>query len=148
MEPDVSNKANINNQADAVIYFFQRLDIDMVSDILEDNRTYQDFVKPLFVHKLGNAFDEFIKAGDTFLPCHSGFCNSKLCNYKCKGYSFIGNHSGNYLDMIIEIKDGVGQDMYGYSECKMQVKCLKKHERIVLKIGLNDWQVKALMYVV
>ena len=111
----------------------------MVSDILEDNRTYQDFEKSLFVHKLGNAFDEFIKAGDTFLQCHTGFCNSKHCNYKCNGFSFTGNFSSNYLDMIIEIKEGIVQDMYECSEFKMQVKGIKKNERIVLHtFNLSD----------
>ena len=139
MEGDILNKGSLNTQVDAVIYFFQRLDIEMVSDILEDNRTYQDFEKTLFVYKLGNAFDEFIKAGDTFLQCNTGFCNSKLCNYKRKGYSFIGNHSCNYLDMIIEIKDDVVQDMYESSEFKMQVNYLKKNERIVLHtFNLSD----------
>ena len=139
METDILNKGSLNTQADAVIYFFQRLDVDMVSDILEDNRTYQDFEKPLFVHKLGNTFAEFIKTGDTFLQCHSGFCNSKLCNYKCNGFSFTGNLSGNYLDMIIEIKDGIVQDMYECSEFKMQVKGIKKNERIVLHtFNLSD----------
>ena len=139
MEANIFNKENLNSQADAIIYFFQRLDIDMVSDILEDNRTYKDFEKLLFVHKLGNGFKEFIKANETFLDCRSGFCNENLCNYKCKGYSFIGNHSGNYLDMIIEIKDGIMQDMYECSEFKMQVKGIKKNERIVLHtFNLSD----------
>ena len=112
----------------------------MVSDILEDNRTYQDFEKSLFVHKLGNAFDEFIKAGDTFLKCHRGFCNSKLCNYKCNGFSFTGNFSGNYLDMIIEIKDGIVQDMYECSEFKIQAKGIKKNDRIVIDtFNLSDY---------
>ena len=139
MEADIFNKRSLHTQADAIIYFFQRLDIDMVSDVLEDNRTYQDFEKPLFVHKLGNAFTEFMKTGDTFLKCQSGFCNSKLCNYKCNGFSFTGNFSGNYLDMIIEIKDGIVQDMYECSEFKMQVKGIKKNERIVLHtFNLSD----------
>ena len=139
MKENTLNKGSLHTQADAVIYFFQRLDIDMVSDILEDNRTYQDFEKPLFVHKLGNAFDEFRKAGDTFLQCYRGFCNSKLCNYKCNGFSFTGNFSGNYLDMIIEIKDGIVQDMYECSEFKMQKKGIKKNERIVLHtFNLSD----------
>ena len=139
MEPDILNKGNLNTQAEAVIYFFQRLDIDMVSDILEDNRTYQDFEKALFVYKLGNAFNEFIKSGDTFLHILSGSCNAKFCNYKCMGYSFIGNHSGNYLDMIIEIKEGVVQDMYECSEFKMQQKGITKNERVVLHtFNLSD----------
>ena len=35
--------------------------------------------------------------------------------------------------MIIEIKDGVVQDIYECSEFKIQVKYLKKNERIVLR---------------
>lgn len=133
MEADILNKGRLHTQADAIIYFFQRLDIDMISDVLEDNQTYQDFEKPLFVHKLGNAFTEFMKAGDTFLLCHTGFCNSKLCNYKCNGFSFTGNFSGNYLDMIIVIKDGIVQDMYECSEFKMQIKGIDKKNRILIQ---------------
>ena len=50
--------------------------------------------------------------------------------------------------MIFEIKDGVVQDMYECSVFKMQVQYLKKNERIVLKMRLNDWQVTAALYAV
>ena len=133
MKAEILNKKDLSSQADAVIYFLQRLDIEMVNDILEDNRTYQDFEKAIFIHKLGDAFDEFIKFGDAFLNCYSGSCNSKLCNYKCRGFSFIGNHSGNYLDMIIEIKEGIVQDMYECSEFKMYGPSVTKNERVKIQ---------------
>lgn len=98
----------------------------MVSDILEDNLTYQDFEKSLFIHKLGNAFDKFIYAGDTFLQCYKGYCSSEICNYRFNGYSFIGNNSNNYLDMILKIKDGIVEDMYECSVFKMRVKDVNK----------------------
>lgn len=94
----------LKTQVDAVLYFLQRLDIDMVSSVLEDNRTYQNFAKPLFIKKLEDAKDEFIEVGDTYLNRYNGSCNSKSCNYKCKGYSFVGNNSGNYFDLIIDVK--------------------------------------------
>jgi hypothetical protein len=100
----------LKTQVDAVLYFLQRLDIDMVSRVLEDKRTYQNFAKPLFIKKLEDALDEFIDAGDTYLNLYNGSCNSKSCNYKCKGYSFVGNNSGNYFDLIIDVKDGAVND--------------------------------------
>jgi ribosomal 50S subunit-associated protein YjgA (DUF615 family) len=94
----------LKTQVDAVLYFLQRLDIDMVSSVLEDNRTYQNFAKPLFIKKLEDAKDEFIEVGDTYLNRYNGSCNSKSCNYKCKGYSFVGNNSANHFDLIIDVK--------------------------------------------
>ena len=51
----------LKTQVEAILYFLQRLDIDMVSSVLEDTRTYQDFAKPLFIKKLDNALDKFIE---------------------------------------------------------------------------------------
>lgn len=120
MESNIQTYKDIKTQSDAVLYFLQKLDIEMIDTLLEENRTYQDFEKPVFVSLLGAALDEFIQAGDTFLQRYPGFCNAKNCNYKCKGFTFIGNHSGNYFDLIFDIQEGVVQDMY---ECTI-FKCL------------------------
>jgi len=53
------------NQAEAVIYFLQRLDIEMLSLILE-NHQYQYFEKEVFIKKLGEALQKFTAAGDSF----------------------------------------------------------------------------------
>lgn len=120
----------LKTQADAVLYFLQRLDIDMVSSVLEDNRTYQNFAKSLFIKKLEDVLDEFIAAGDTYLNRYKGSCNSKSCNYKCKGYTFVGNNSGNYFDLIIDIKDGVVNDIYECFSFKCEIKVIDKSGRI------------------
>lgn len=126
----LSTPSKLVTQVDAVIYFLQKLDIEMVSDILEDSRTYQDFEKSIFIHKLGNALDEFIGAGDTFLECYSGFCNARICNYKCSGFSFIGNNSNNYFDLIIENKKGVVHDIYECTEFKSLETGYQKEKRV------------------
>lgn len=113
------DKIGLKTQAEAVIYFLQRLDINMIKIILEDNRTYQNFEKSLFIKKLNNSLDEFIQSGDTFLNLYSGVCKSEECNFNSKGYSFVGNNSNNYFDLIIDIKDGFVQDIY---EC-VNFKC-------------------------
>ena len=123
----------LKSQADSILYFLQKLDIDMVNSILEDNRTYQDFPKKKFINKLDGAMDEFLKSGDTFLNKHSGFCNSEVCNFNCTGFSFIGNKSSNYIDLIFEIKDDVVNDIY---ECT-KFKCQEVGTRRNIKIKIN-----------
>ena len=119
MENKIKTNRNIQSQSDAVLHFLQNLDIDMIDAVLEDNRTYQDLEKHVFIQKLGYALDEFIQSGDTFLNRHPGFCNSEICNYKCTGFSFIGNNSGHHFDLIFDIKEGLVHDIY---ECT-QFKC-------------------------
>lgn len=122
----------LKTQTDALLYFLQHLDIAMVSSVLEDKRIYQNFGKPLFIKKLKDALDEFIEAGDTYLNRYKGSCNSKSCNYKCKGYSFVGNNSGNYFDLIIDVKDGVVKDIYECFSFKCEDEGIHKNEHIVV----------------
>ena len=68
MEKNNSVSLNaLKTQFDAVIYFIKNLDIDMIDTLLDDKYTYQDLKKNVFIQKLGIAFDEFIKAGDSQL---------------------------------------------------------------------------------
>ena len=125
---DENGNISITTQAEAILYFLQRLDISMISCILEDIYTYQNFEKSLFVKKLSVALDEFIDAGDTYLNRYNGFCNSKTCNHKCKGFSFVGNISGNYFDLIIDINNGVVEDIYECFSFKCENKGIKKNK--------------------
>ncbi len=128
MNTDTKNNDNLNveekiplqTQADAILYFFQRLDVEMIALILEDHRTYQDFEKAKFINKLGDAFDEFIESGDTFLNRYPGICNWKTCIYKANGFSFISNVSLKYFNIIFDIKDGIVNDIYQCYDFKCQ----------------------------
>lgn len=40
-------RESLNTQAETVLYFFQRLDIDMIKMLLDDANTYQDFEKKI-----------------------------------------------------------------------------------------------------
>jgi hypothetical protein len=121
---------NLSNQSEAVIHFLKVLDIDMISLVLDDNRTYQDFKKHVFIQKLAAALDQFVQSGDTYLNHYNGFCNSELCNYRCKGYSFVGNNSGNYFNLIFSVEDGVVNDIYECTEFKCLDENVKTNERI------------------
>jgi hypothetical protein len=108
----------ITTQADAVLYFIQSLDVDMLDELLSPERTYQDFPKQKFIEKVGVAFEEFKQMGDTHLNRYPGFCNSNLCSRGCKGYRLIGNVSGRYMNLLYKVKDGEVEDMYECSDFK------------------------------
>ena len=113
MEKNNSVSLNaLKTQFDAVIYFIKNLDIDMIDTLLDDKYTYQDLKKNVFIQKLGIAFDEFIKAGDSQLEVNNGFCSQFTCNNQCSGYRFSSNNSGLYFDLIIDIENGIVKDMY------------------------------------
>ena len=114
--PYHSSRPPIRTQADAVIYFIEQLDIEMLNDILDDHITYQDMPKQTFLQKLEVAFDEFKNAGNDTLIRHEGVCGKSGCVPGCSGYSFVGNISGHYFDLIIDIKEGEVKDIY---ECMM-----------------------------
>jgi hypothetical protein len=105
------------------------MDIQMINDLLDDKYTYQE-LKNVFIQKLCHALDEFLSSGDTILNCYTGFCNAEICNYKFVGFSFVGNNSKNYKDLIIDIKDGVVQDIYECTMFKNLVFGIEKNRRI------------------
>ena len=89
------------------------MDIKALELILEDNVSYQDTTKTIFLEKLDEVFIEF-KKEDNKLIDYQGKCNSNECSNKNKnGFSFVGNKSGRYINFIIEEnEDGTLKDIY------------------------------------
>jgi len=109
----------INTQSEAVLHFFKKLDIDMVDELLDSDRTYADLEKSMFIHKLGNAFDQFLSEGDEYLKLFPGKCVSDECDScGCSGYAFLGNKSGQYMDLVFKEAKGRVTDIYDCSEFK------------------------------
>lgn len=124
---------SLATQLDAVLYFTQRFDSDMLKLILEDYFTYQDYDKKTFLKKLSYVFDIFQDEGNTYLNVYKGKCNSSICsNFNCKGFSFVGNKSNHYMDLIIEIKDGKVCDIYECHDFSNENDILNKKEKIVI----------------
>ena len=73
----------LKTQEEALIYFLELLDIDMIDTLLENDRTYQDMEKQEFIRKLGQK---------------TGICDSVKCHFKCKGHTFTGNYNGWEMD--------------------------------------------------
>ena len=100
----------ITSQFDAIKFFIQRLDIEMVDLILKDEFTYQDLNKKEFVEHLNAVFEEFISAGDQFLNVINSTCRS--CNKGKVAYLFVGNVSRNYICFYFDQQGGEIKDMY------------------------------------
>ena len=139
----MNNNTKLKTQAQAVVHFIEQLDIEMVDTLLDDTLEYQDMEKNIFINKLGDAFNEFIESGDTCLNSTKGFCDSVICNYKCKGFSFVGNNSGNYMDLIIEIEDGKVIDMYECTYFKTKVDTEIKNKRVEID-KMTKWKPNSL----
>ncbi len=115
-------KTRISSQAEAVLHFIEKLDIEMVDDLLDPERTYSDLEKPVFIHKLGKAFDKLIEAGDSNLIRKKGVCTGNGCdNIGCPGYTFLGEKSGLFLDLVIIERDGIIEDIFDCAELDSEV---------------------------
>ncbi len=106
-------KLSPRNQYEAVIYFMAHLDIEMVSSLLDEDKTYQDFPKYLFISKLIKAFEQFEKAGDRVLSLHKGGCAG--CSKGCRGFTFLGKQ-GHYMDILFLMEGNEIKDIYECSK--------------------------------
>ncbi len=126
-------KIPLKTNADAVFYFLERMDSNMLNLILDKNLPYQDYDKKLFVKKLSYAFDEFLSRGNTHLNRFEGSCSSNVCtNVNCQGFSFVGNSSQDYMDLILEIKNNKVTDIYECSKFVNNETDLIKNEKICI----------------
>ena len=98
--------------------------------ILEDDVSYQDTTKIIFLQKLKEVFKEFQREDNNLIP-YEGKCNSDECSNKNKsGVAFVGNKSGRYINFIIEEnEDGSVKDIYRCYDFCTNIKALDKNKR-------------------
>lgn len=109
-----TKKYNINDQKEAIKYFITQMDIEMITAFLDSDKTYQDMQKDRFLSKLERVFQIFKESGDSALIPYQGRCNN--C-YKDKiGFTFVGNYSYNYINIIIDTEKGTINDMFECSD--------------------------------
>ena len=104
----------------AIIDAFCEMDIEQLANLLNDDRTYQEAKKSLFLKKLRRVFDELGSKGENRLEMCGGICGSEECNFGCRGYLFKSPISGKNISFIFEeTKDGEDfQDIYHCSRFK------------------------------
>lgn len=109
-------KNKISTQPQAIRHFIEKMDIEMIDAFLDNDKTYQDFKKEVFISRLQQAFEEFKSFGDTHLNSIEGSCNR--CDKTKTGFTFIGNNSNNYMDIIFDTTDNKIEDLYQCVEFK------------------------------
>lgn len=115
------------------------MDYETLFDVLDNNLTYQDARKEVFIEKIEEAFSEFKERKDSKLIPIAGICNSTVCTNKgCKGFSFIGNVSGSTLDLIFDEHNGKIHDIYYCNDMKNELKVTEYEDKIRIKIGFDE----------
>jgi len=130
-----TQQKKIANQIEAIQHFIQNMDIEMIDAFLDNDLTYQDFKKKVFINKLSKSFEEFKNTGDTMLVSYIGSCN--VCDKTKTGYTFIGNNSNNYMSIIFDTADGKIKDLYECSDFKNKKENLVLNKRIFIS---NDFE--------
>ena len=90
-------------QKESILKYISKMDTEMLSVVLDDNRTYQEATKSVLKGKLENVFSEFKSKGDkelVQLPGNSETDESVII--ECKRYTFIGNNSASYIIVVFE----------------------------------------------
>ena len=100
----------LRTKANAVRYFIQTMDIEMLYFILDDEITYQDFSKNEFLLKLEHVFEDLKTHGDTFLNAIEGRCGQ--CSKDKTGFLFVGNNSRRYMNLLFDQSNGEIKDLY------------------------------------
>lgn len=126
-------RRTIESHVDALVHFIQILDHEMVFDLLDDRMVYQDMSRHNFVHCLADVFETFCKSGDYFLETELKV-NGVYDGVKVLGYSFIGNNSRNYIDLMFEIDHcGYVQDIFEFEDMDEKIAPGKKEARLFLE---------------
>ena len=126
-----------NRKKETIVQAITAMDLVSLELILDENLTYQDATKEIFLNKLKEIFDEVKKSKDT-LQSHSGKCGSKDCsNHDKNGMLFCGRNSGKHFNLIIEEDDNENvKDLYycNVFKCNFEDKVNKKGKPLKILI--------------
>ncbi len=123
------------NQLEAFLYYMAKMDTGMLSEILEDNCTYQNTSKELFLVRLAEVMEQIKSWGkDSELIVIPGECYNERCNKGCRGYSFAGKCSGLHFDLIVENNNTQIDDIFTCSYFKTDSGFLDPEKYIFLEI--------------
>ncbi len=127
------------NPTPSILKYMSAMDIDMLALILDESKTYQEATKEVFLEKLNVVFEKFKKENDTSLTPYPGVCKSTECsNTGCKGYSFVGNTSGTYIDLIFDDKAGEVHDIFYCHTMESEYQKLDDSNKINIYIGPEE----------
>jgi hypothetical protein len=121
-----------------IIAALQKMDESLLEVSLDNDRTYQEASKSTFIQKLSPLFEEIKASGDTYLKVYSGECKSTECHTGCNGFSFVGEKSGKYIDLIFMEKEGEVSDIFHCSDLGTEEIVMDRKERLNFIVNLDE----------
>lgn len=98
---------------EAVLDCFKNMDAEMLYLLLDNNHTYQDATKEVFVDKVNQIFEKFNSKGDTELFIENYYCACPDCNSSdVLTYCFAGNVSHCALPLMFKVENERIIDIY------------------------------------
>ncbi len=98
-------------QLDAFIHFFQLMDLEMLDLILERN-VYMDLPKPIFIKRLGRAFEILrSKSDDKLFETYTTNYRKGNNHYVDREIEFVGNHSSQRISLVVVAWKGKIRDI-------------------------------------
>lgn len=90
---------------DLIVQAISEMDIDKLEVLVENYLSNEK--KKEFIENMKEKFKNFEQNNDTYLIAHDGTCNGDWCdNYRSRGYSFTGNVSNTFYNLVFEEKNG------------------------------------------
>jgi hypothetical protein len=123
----------LRTQSEAIRYFIQTMDIEVLYFILDEKMTFQDFPRNEFLLKLERAIEDFKKNGDTFLNAIEGRCSQ--CSKDKSGFLFVGNNSKMYMNLLFDHSNGQIKDLYECSNFKTNF----AYQNFTKRIWIDDF---------
>lgn len=121
----------LKSHFDALVYFFSKMDADMIFDLLDDQRAYQGFERHVFVRKLGDLFYDLHTMGETQL--HPLVDDGPLPVDGNFGVTFECVNTSLYLDIVFEVDEiGYVIDIYEISDVVEDDYANSKRQRIFI----------------
>ena len=131
----------INRSKKNIVKAIEKMDLISLSRLFDENLTYQDLTKDIFLEKLNELFIE-LKEHDTHLVANKGFCNSEECSNKGKnGFMFCGNKSGKHFNFVFDQDEsGVVNELFHCNkfQCESQHAVDENKKELMLKVYEED----------
>ena len=119
----------ITSHTEAIVHFIAVMDVEMLDTFLDEDRTYQDLRKDRFILLLGKAFQKARELGNTHFLVYRGKCGGCKENFGRSGFTFLGNETNHYMDIIVKSEKDHVTDVFECSRFTNPMK-LQKTRRI------------------
>lgn len=120
-------ETNIDKR-EKIIDSISKMNIESLTELLEDTFTYNDLPKKDFLNELDATFNSFKELGNSFLEVHEGKCLNQSCNTNGGfGLSFVCNKSRDTLNLIFKKYNNEFYDIFTCSNFKLN------NEKIIIK---------------